>query len=148
MEMTDLSLEHENRLQLNLDDMGSVEESYALPTLPKICSVLNIVAAMLTCLLAVLVSIANAHANVDIAVLLSKLMFWFVTGAIVAFLSALADFGARLQYKREARSGASFWKFGEVVDCTAVAMSLASGGVFGWGVWRAVTGLQGIVIHF
>jgi hypothetical protein len=143
-----LQLEHKNRLSLNVDDIDSGEETYTLPVLPKLCSVANVVAAMLACLLAVLVSIANSRTNIDIAVLLSKLMFWFVTGAVVAFLSASADYAARLLYKRESRSGASFWKFGEVVDCTAVAMALASGAVFCWGVWRAYTALRGIDVHF
>jgi len=137
-----------SKLAPNINDIDYSDEIYVLPELPKLCSIANTVTAMLSCLLAVLVSIANSHANIDIAVLLSKLMFWFVTGSIVAFISALADYGARLLYKIEARNGPSFWKFGDVVDCTAVAMALASGGVFCWGVWRAFTALQGIDVRF
>jgi hypothetical protein len=146
--MTDLPLENRNRPSPDAGDLLYDGEIYVLPILPRLCLIANTVSAMLACVLAVLVSIANSRANIDIAVLLSKLIFWFLTGALVAFLSAVAEYAARFLYRMEARSGPSFWKFGEVVDCTAVAMGFASAGVFCWSVWLAFSALRAIDIHF
>lgn len=146
--MTDLPLDNQRHLSLNFWDSSSYHESYILPIIPKVCSIINMIAAMFAGVLTVLVTIANSHTNSDIAVVLSKLIFCFLAGAVVAFLSALLDYVARLLYKIEARNGPSFWKYGEVVDCVAVGMAIASAGVFCWGVWCAFTALRGVDVHF
>jgi len=146
--MTYLPVDTRNCSSPDTEDMLCDEEMYILPILPKLCLNANTVSALVACVLAVLVSIANSRINVDIAVALSKLIFWFATGAIVAFLSVVADFGARSLYRMEAKSRPSFWKFGEVIDCIAVSMAFTSAGVFCWSVWQAYYALLGIDVHF
>jgi len=145
--MTNMSFDYEPQLTY-MTYQHSFEDKYSLPVLPKTGIIVNIVAAIFASIFTVIVTIANSHANIDAIVVLSKLIFCFAAGAVVGFMSAFADYSARKLYKIESRNGQSFWKCGEVVDCAAVAMAVASVAVFCWGLWCAFHALKGVELHF
>ncbi|HXY58445.1 MAG TPA: hypothetical protein VEH76_07680 [Methylocystis sp.] len=146
--MTHTSFDYKPQLSGGIEYNYSFNDNYNLPFLPKIGITVNVIAAIFACIFTVIVTIANPHTNIDVIVILSKLIFCFVAGAVVAFLSASADYIARALYKLECRNGQSFWKCGEIVDFAAVAMAVASVAVFAWGLWRAFSALQGVDLHF
>ncbi|HYA81086.1 MAG TPA: hypothetical protein VED87_09175 [Methylocystis sp.] len=145
--MTNMSVDYEPQLSC-MKYQYAFEEKYHLPVLPKVGIKVNVVAAIFASIFTVIVTIANSHTNIDAIVVLSKLIFCFAAGAAVAFMSAFADYAARMLYKIESRNGQSFWKCGEVVDCAAVAMAVASVAVFSWGLWCAFHTLKGVDLHF
>lgn len=108
---------------------------YKLPRLPKLSLIINIIAAILAAILTVVFTIINQHKFIENIVHFSNLILCFAFGGIIAIMSCLLDYKARVGYASAPSKKTIIADVAEIYDFCAFVIFSASLAIFAWGLY-------------